>query len=123
VQSKAQEYLFQQIARMQKAYPKSSFSQIPIDPENPEHQNLVNLILKKLGDYDEEFLVGYAVWVEANFKGWGVNVRQGGGIDPRKRAPGTKDGPASLGLLVNWAEDYARIAGAQRQHERGSGIA
>jgi hypothetical protein len=110
VQSKdqARSFLFSEIARMQKAYPHTTFARPPIDPECEEHQRLVNLILKKLGQHDEEYLVGYVVWVAANFKGLGRNTRQ--------RPPGRSGGPEGLGLLVNWAEDYARIAGEKRQH-------
>jgi hypothetical protein len=108
--TQAREYLFSEISRMQNAYPSSAFSATPIDRNDPEHQRLINLILKKLGGTDEENLVGFVVWVAANFKGLGFNAR--------KRAPGTRSGPESLGLLVPWAEDYAAVAGGRGSEPR-----
>jgi hypothetical protein len=108
--TQAREFLFSEISRMQSAYPGSAFSATPIDGDDPEHQRLINLILKKLGGADEEYLVGFVVWVAANFKGLGFNTR--------KRAPGTRSGPESLGLLVNWAEDYAAVAGGRGSEPR-----
>lgn len=108
-QSKAQEYaqarefVRSEVVRMQKAYPNTEFAHPPFDPDtNPEHQNLIELILKRIGT-DQDRITGYVVHVVANFKGWGH------GEHSRKRAPGAKNGPYSLGLLVNWAEDYARL--------------
>ena len=103
----AHSYLFGEIARMQKAYPKSAFASDPIEADKPEHQALVRTILKRLGGENEEYVMGYVVWVAAAFKGLG------GGSMARERAPGRVGGPKSLGLLVNWAEDYARVAGFQ----------
>ncbi len=113
----ARDFLFGQIERMQLTYPKSEFASPAIDRKLPEHQQLVTLILDKLGSYDNEYLVGYVVWVAAQFKGLGKDNK---GVQ-RSRPPGSNSGPYSLGLLVNWAEDYGRICGQQRATEKGKG--
>ncbi len=97
--------LFEEIARMQRAHPTSEFSRIPIDPKNPDHDKLVTLILAKLGGaWREERVIGWLMWVAAKFKGLGGTPHE-----RKKRAPGMAGGPETLGLLVVWAEDYARI--------------
>jgi len=107
MQSEARKILFAEIEHMQLAYPKSEFANPPIDPQNPDHQNLVNLLLKKLGTYNSDYLVGFVVWVAAAFKGIGRDEK---GLR-KKRPPGSESGPKTLGLLVNWAEDYVQKAG------------
>jgi hypothetical protein len=102
---RAADYLFSEIDRMQKDYPDSEFSKPRIDPKSPHHQQLVQLIMIALGNWeDEEYLVGYCMWIGAQFKGPGSGARS------KSRAPGMSSGPKSLGLLLNWASDYARIA-------------
>lgn len=103
-------FLFTEISRMQRAYPNSEFSSVPIDETDPNHQNLVRIILEKIGT-DEESLVGYLVWVNSRFKGLGSDVR---GIK-RERAPDRPSGPKTLGLLVSWADDYARVCGRPKR--------
>lgn len=108
MQSKVQAaaFLFDQIGAMQNSYPKTSFAADHIDRQKPEHRNLVKLLLEKLGSYDQDYLVGFVIWISSNFKGLGVDHRG----YKRARAPGTPQGPEGLGLLVKWAEDYARVA-------------
>jgi hypothetical protein len=101
----ARDYLYETIARMQQAFPNTSFSKPPIDPRSQEHRLLVRSILNELGTEHEDTVIGYLAWVTAQFKGL---TGQG------KRAPGQEKGPQGLGLLVNWARDYARIAGRTR---------
>lgn len=99
-------FLFENILRMQRTYPNSSFAADPIDAANPKHQQLLNLLAQKLGQPDdEEYYVGYVVWVAAEFKG----------IGRKARTPGKPGGPEGLGMLVKWAEDYARIAGQRNE--------
>lgn len=103
--------LFKQIATMQQAFPESPFAKPPINPDNVGDVGLVNRILHELGKrpdgrYDEQHLIGYIVHITAQFKGWGL-----GGSRKPARDPSSPTGPTSLGLLVNWAQDYARIAG------------
>ena len=79
---------------------------------------LVNRILKEIGarhdgHYNEQRLVGYMLHVSAQFKGWTL-----GGGRRAERFPGSPEGPKSLGLLVDWARDYARIV---RETEYGAG--
>lgn len=105
--AQARDFLFAEIARMQKAYKHTQFATPPIDPASEDHQRLVNLILKTLGRHDEEYLVGYIVWMSAKFKGIGSNKVA--------RPPGRPGGPEGLGLLVNWAADYARVAGGHEE--------
>ncbi len=107
----AETLLFKQIATMQKAYPDSPFAKPPIDTNNAGDVGLVNRILQELGSrpngrYDEQHLIGYIIHITAQFKGWGL-----GGSRKATRAPNDPTGPKGLGLLVNWAQDYARIAG------------
>lgn len=97
-------YLFDQIEHMQQAYPKTPFSKPAIDRNDPGDQGLVNRILRELGTTEEQYLVGFIVHVAAKFKGIGKT-----GVRLESRAPGTEKGPVGLGLLVNWAKDYARI--------------
>lgn len=109
----ARALLFREIAHMQKAFKNTSFAKPPLDPNCLEHQTLINLILTELGNYDEEYLIGYLVWVAAKFKGIGL-----GGKRVESRAPGKPKGPDGLGLLVNWARDYSRVNAERR---RGAG--
>jgi hypothetical protein len=100
-----------QIDTMQKAYPDSPFAKPSIDPNNAGDVGLVNRILHELGErrdgrYDEQHIIGYLVHITAQFKGWGM-----GGSRKSARAPDTPSGPKSLGLLVNWAQDYVRLTG------------
>jgi hypothetical protein len=104
-------FLFGRIDAMQKAFPDTLFAKPAIDPNNTGDQGAVNRILKELGArkdgrYDEQHLVGYIVHITAQFKGCGL-----GGTRKALRHPGSPTGPDSLGLLINWARDYARIAG------------
>jgi hypothetical protein len=94
--------LYAEIGRLQGTYPESDFARERIDPAKPAHQNLVRTILKIIGP-DQEAVVGYVVWVGAEFKGVGHAERA------RSRAPGSPGGPQGLGFLVRMAEDYARI--------------
>ena len=109
MQSEVRNLAFSEIARMQHAYPNSSFGSDVIDPANPGHQNLVSLIFKKLGSHDEEHLLGFLLWIVAQFKGLGGKRKE--------RRPGLPGGPEGLGLLVEWAGDYAQIDGDLRQRE------
>lgn len=104
----AADYLFAEIERMQKAHPGTAFSKPLIDKRNPGDIGLVNRILKELGSYDEQYIIGYTIHLVAKFKGWGM-----GGTKKAPREPGSATGPHSLGLLVEWAKDYARIAGGR----------
>jgi hypothetical protein len=99
----AQAYLFAELRRMQRDFKNTSFADTPIDSESLEHQTLVNLILDALRSPEEEHLVGFIVYVETKFKGIAMRGRHG-----KTRAPGDETGPDTLGLLVNWARDYAR---------------
>lgn len=104
----ARDFLCNEIVRMQKAYPNSGFAQPPFDPDNnPDHQNLIDLLIKRIG-IDQDRITGFVVNVAANFKGLGM------GKFSRERPPGSPNGPHSLGLLVNWADDYARIDPLER---------
>jgi len=107
----AEALLFKQIATMQKAYPDSPFAKIAIDPNAAWDVATVNRILRELGShpdgrYDEQHLIGYLLHITAQSTGWGL-----GGSRKPSRDPASPTGPKSLGLLVTWAQDYARIAG------------
>lgn len=105
--AQAHSLLFSEIERMQQQHPKSPFSEVPMDATSPEHQNLTRLIVERVGTNEEE-LIGYTVWVAAQFKGIGKDAK---GIENRPRAPGSgRNEIRGLGLLVKWAEDYARTA-------------
>jgi hypothetical protein len=113
MQTKAQAraFLFDQILLMQKTYPETPFAKPLINPQEAADTGLVQRILDELGAnrdgmYDEQHIVGYLLHVTAQFKGWGL-----GGSRKPSRDPESPTGPKSLGLLVNWARDYARIAG------------
>jgi hypothetical protein len=113
MQTKAQAraFLFDQILHMQNSYPQTPFAKPLISPEDTGDTGLVQRILDELGarhdgTYDEQHIVGYLLHVAAQFKGWGL-----GGSRKPSRDPESPTGPKSLGLLVNWARDYARIAG------------
>lgn len=96
------QFLADEIARMQKAYKNTAFAQTPIDRDKPEHEQLLNLIVSKLGNpWDEGYYNAFAMDVAAKFKGLGL-------LNSQPRAPGKPGGPEGLGLLVNWAEDFAR---------------
>jgi hypothetical protein len=97
-------FLFAEVRRMQDAYPKSLFATPRVNPEDPGDQGLFNRVLKELGDTSEDNLVAFVVGISAKFKGWGAAGR-------KTREPGSATGPQSIGLLVNWAQDHARIAG------------
>jgi hypothetical protein len=101
----ARKILFDHVEHMQKAFPNTPFSRPPIDRSDPGDQGLVDRILKEIGTTEEQEIIGFVVWCSAKFKGIGK-----GGMHVQSRAPGTANGPASLGLLVNWAVDYARVA-------------
>jgi hypothetical protein len=103
--------LFSQIDTMQKAFPDSPFAKPMIDSHNVGDVGLVHRILQELGSrvdgrYDEQHLIGYVIHITAQFKGWGL-----GGSRKASRDPASPTGPKSLGLLVNWAQDYARLTG------------
>jgi hypothetical protein len=107
----AADLLLKQIDTMQQAYPDSPFAKPRIDPNNAGDKGTVRRILHELGsrpdgNYDEQHIIGYLVHITAQFKGWGM-----GGMRKASRDPASPTGPKSLGLLVNWAQDYARIAG------------
>jgi hypothetical protein len=116
MQFQCRQRLFAEIRRMQLAYPDTSFAACLIDDENPEHQKLVSLILKKLGAYDQDYVTGYLVWVTSNFKGLGGSAQM-----RKARPPGQAGGPETLGLLVSWAEDYDHACCAQRTRASGGG--
>ena len=84
-------------------------------PECLEHQTLVNLILDRLQTYDEEEIVTYVQHVAFQFKGIGM-----AGKHVKPRAPGTPNGPDGLGLLVKWAEDWARLNGKPGKPAKGT---
>ena len=116
--TQAVDYLFEQIRHMQESYPKTPFAKPLIDRNDAGDVGLVNRILKEIGarhdgHYNEQRLVGYMLHVSAQFKGWTL-----GGGRRAERFPGSPEGPKSLGLLVNWARDYARIV---RETEYGAG--
>jgi hypothetical protein len=112
--SEAQDRLFTEIAQMQRTFAGTSFADTPIDRDNPDHLNLIRLILDKLGQYDDNYLMGYFMLLVMKFKGIGP-----GGQRRKPRAPGQSTGPEGLGLLVHWAEDYARI---ERDREQDPGV-
>ena len=110
-QQEAAAMIFERIETIQKAYPSTPFAKPAVDPNNAGDVGLVHRILHELGArkdgrYDEQHLIGYVIHITAQFKGWGL-----GGARKALRDPGSPTGPQSLGLLVNWAQDYARIAG------------
>jgi hypothetical protein len=107
----AADLVFSEIARMQRVHPNTPFSNPPIDKNNPGDAALVRRILHELGPrqdgrFDEQHLVGYFVHISAQFKGFTL-----GGARKAARDPSSPTGPKSVALLVNWAQDYARIAG------------
>lgn len=104
-QAAAAELLFGGITRMQLQYRNTEFGAAPIERKNPRHQMLVEMILTELGSYDEQHIVGYLEFCRARF----VGSQKGS----KPRAPGMAGGPDGLGLLVNWAADYARICAGQ----------
>jgi hypothetical protein len=101
----ARKILFDHVEHMQKAFPNTPFARPPIDRSDPGDQGTVDRILKEIGTTEEQEIIGFVVWCSARFKGIGK-----GGMHVQSRAPGTANGPVSLGLLVNWATDYARVA-------------
>jgi hypothetical protein len=110
----AAELLVSEIGRMQKAFPESPFAKPVIDANNAGDVGLVQRILRELGArpdgrYDEQYLIGFILHITAQFKGWGL-----GGARKPARDPASPTGPKSLGLLVNWAIDYARVARPQK---------
>jgi len=107
----AADLVFSEIARMQRVHPNTPFSTPAIDKNNPGDAALVRRILHELGPrqdgrFDEQHLVGYFVHISAQFKGFTL-----GGARKAARDPSSPTGPKSVALLVNWAQDYARIAG------------
>jgi hypothetical protein len=102
---RAAAFLFAEIAQMQRAYPETGFATPPINPTDRNDQVLVNRILDALGAHDQDHLLGFVVHVAAKFKGFAW-----GGTKRTPRAPGSPTGPHSVVLLVNWAQDYARVA-------------
>ena len=101
--AQARALLFSEIQRMQKQHPDTAFSKPLIHPENAGDEGTVNRILRELGTYDEQYLIGYLIHIAAKFKGWGL-----GGTKKTARPPGSPTGPHSLGLLVTWATEYAK---------------
>lgn len=110
-QEQAENLLLKEIGTMQKSHPNTPFAKPAIDPNNTGDVGLVKRILREVGSrkdgrYDEQHLIGFLIHISAQFKGYGL-----GGTRKAARDPASPTGPKSLGLLVNWAQDYARING------------
>jgi len=101
----ARQFLLAEIARMQKKYPDTPFAKPLIDPRDVGDQGLIDRIFNELGASDEEYLLGFIEQITAKFRGWGL-----GGANKTEPPPGSETDPHSLGALVNWARDYARIS-------------
>ena len=107
--SNARKLLFDHVEHMQQSFPNTPFARPPINRSDPGDQALIDRILREIGTTDESEIIGFVMLCAAKFKGIGR-----GGMQVQSRSPGTSNGPASLGLLVNWAKDYARIAQPRR---------
>jgi len=93
--------LFFETGRMQEAFPHTDFASERIDPKNKADQIWARRVLHTVG---AENMTGFILSVASKFKGLDRNSL---GKLP-SRAPGTDSGPRSLGLILAWAEDYAR---------------
>jgi hypothetical protein len=107
--SNARKLLFDHVEHMQQSFPNTPFARPPINRSDLGDQALIDRILQEIGTTDEQEIIGFVMLCAAKFKGIGR-----GGMQVQSRSPGTANGPASLGLLVNWAKDYARIAQPRR---------
>jgi hypothetical protein len=109
---RAAEYLYAEIPRMQDAFPNTEFAKSRFTLGKAD-RILVGHILDELKPtrYDVE---GFQLFVVSKFKGLDQRT-QTARLKPR--SPADPDGPKSLGLLIEWARDYAdafcrRVTGA-----------
>ena len=108
----AAEYLYAEIPRMQVAFPKSPFSQ-PRFTLGKADRILVSHILDALEPTNYN-ATGFVLFIAARFKGL-----DGDGLGKLKpRSPNDPGGPRSLGLLIDWAKDYAAESG--NGHAKGA---
>lgn len=102
MQRDAEAMLFEQIERMQTAYPHTDFSDEKIDRAKSGDRVTVRLILETVG---AENVPAFLVQCAMKFRG----VGEGNALGKKPaRAPGSTHGPRSLGLIVYWARDYAK---------------
>jgi hypothetical protein len=99
---------------MQRKYPDTPFAKPLIDPRDVGDQGLIDRILSELGACDEEYLLGFIEQITARFRGRGL-----GGANEAEWPPGSETGSHSLGLLMNWARDYARFNGERAKGASG----
>ena len=98
----AAEYLYAEIPRMQAAFPEAAFSKPRFNALGKSDRILTGHILDALepANYDA---IGFILMVAARFKG--LDKDGLGKLKPR--SPNDTSGPRSLGLLIEWARDYA----------------
>jgi hypothetical protein len=104
----AYHFMFGKLAALQDAFPNSEFAHPRIDPEDPYHQAAVSKMLQAFGTHDQDYLMTFWLWVVGEVKGLGQRGK-GYKRPGYSRAPGDPTGPESLGLMVFWARDYAKL--------------
>ena len=92
--------MFEQIGRMQTAYPHTDFSAEKVSRDNAGDRRTIGLIVQTV----HKDVMGFCVFVAAKFKGLDKNAL----AKLPARAPGMNQGPRSLGLILEWAKDYGR---------------
>jgi hypothetical protein len=93
--------LFEAVTRMQAAYPRTEFGSQPISRDNSGDRKFLRMLEGALQGSE---VLGFELHVAAQFKGLGRDALAN--LPPR--SPDRPRGPRSLGLLIEWAKDYAR---------------
>ncbi len=100
---KAEGLFFSEIARMQEHFKHADFSRERISRDSKSDRVLVRRLLALVGA-DTVHVMKFLLDVAARFKGLDRNAIAK--LPPR--SPEDPTGPRSLGLILHWAEDFAR---------------
>jgi hypothetical protein len=115
-EAEAEALAFSELRAAQQAFPHTDFSSELISPSNPGDVATVRRILRLVS---AEYMASFLDFVRSKFRGLDRNAL---GLLPA-RSPAHPHGPRSLGLIVCWAEDYAkRLTPAARDEVRHAAI-
>lgn len=100
-EKQAADLFYSELPRMQKAYKHADFAKEAVDRERKTDRIAVHRLVKIVSP---EFTLPFLAEVATKFRGLDRNSL---GKMPA-RAPGDPHGPRSLGLILEWARDFAR---------------
>jgi hypothetical protein len=106
--------LFRQLENMQISYPHTDFSAEHVNASNPGDRATVAQIIQAAG----MDVIGFCHYVAGKFRGLDRNAL---GKAPA-RSPAHPTGPRSLGLILEWAKDYAAGGRPVQPAERAKAV-